>query len=93
MYAFGKVLQEQVTIQNDSLKENQFVDLAKRGQYSYSISSLIVLETDEDYKKNGIEKNTLGNAPMMEQFQNHEWLLIIIGLTTLFFYYRKQKKC
>jgi hypothetical protein len=29
MYAFGKVLQEQVTIQNDSLKENQFVDLAK----------------------------------------------------------------
>jgi hypothetical protein len=30
MYAFGKVLQEQVTIQNDSLKENQFVDLAKR---------------------------------------------------------------
>jgi hypothetical protein len=68
---FGKVLQEQVTIQNDSLKENQFVDLAKRGQYSYSISSLIVLETDEDYKKNGIEKNvnTLGNASMMEQFR------------------------
>jgi hypothetical protein len=30
MYAFGKVLQEQVTIQNDSLKENQFVDLAKK---------------------------------------------------------------
>jgi hypothetical protein len=25
----GKVLQEQVTIQDDSLKENQFVDLAK----------------------------------------------------------------
>jgi hypothetical protein len=64
MYAFGKVLQEQVTIQNDSLKENQFVDLAKEANIVTPISSLIVLKTDEDYKKNGIEKNvnTLGNA-------------------------------
>jgi hypothetical protein len=47
-----------------------------------------------DYKKNGIEKNvnTLGNASINNDgaVQNHEWLLII-GLTTLFFYYRKQK--
>lgn len=96
MYAFGKVLQEQVIIQNDSLKENKFVDLAKDANIVTPISSLIVLETDEDYKKNGIEKNvnTLGNASINNDGavpEPHEWLLIIIGLTTLFFYYRKQK--
>jgi XrtN system VIT domain protein len=96
MYAFGKVLQEQVAIQNDSLKENQFVDLAKDANIVTPISSLIVLETDEDYKKNGIEKNvnTLGNASINNDGavpEPHEWLLIIIGLTTIFFYYRKQK--
>lgn len=96
MYAFGKVLQEQVAIQNDSLKENQFVDLAKDANIVTPISSLIVLETDEDYKNNGIEKNvnTLGNASINNDGavpEPHEWLLIIIGLTTIFFYYRKQK--
>ncbi|MBB1193326.1 XrtN system VIT domain-containing protein [Flavobacterium sp. SOK18b] len=97
MYAFGKVLQEQVTMQNDSLKENKFVGLAKDANIVTPISSLIVLETDEDYKKNGIEKNvnTLGNASINNDGavpEPHEWLLIIIGLTTLFFYYRKQKR-
>lgn len=96
MYAFGKILQEQVTIQKDSLKENQFVDLAKDANIVTPISSLIVLETDEDYKNNGIEKNvnTLGNASINNDGavpEPHEWLLIIIGLTTVFFYYRKQK--
>jgi XrtN system VIT domain protein len=96
MYAFGKVLQEQVAMQNDSLKENKFVDLAKDANIVTPISSLIVLETDEDYKNNGIEKNvnTLGNASINNDGavpEPHEWLLIIIGLTTIFFYYRKQK--
>ncbi|MES2574399.1 MAG: XrtN system VIT domain-containing protein [Bacteroidota bacterium] len=96
MYAFGKVLQEQVTIQNDSLKENQFVDLAKDANIVTPISSLIVLETDEDYKNNGIEKNvnTLGNASINNDGavpEPHEWLMIIIGLTTILFYYRRQK--
>jgi XrtN system VIT domain protein len=96
MYAFGKVLQEQVAIQNDSLKENKFVDLAKDANIVTPISSLIVLETDEDYKKNGIEKNVniLGNASINNDGavpEPHEWLLIIIALTTIFFYYRKQK--
>jgi len=78
MYAFGKVLQEQVTIQKDSLKENQFVDLAKDANIVTPISSLIVLETDEDYKNNGIEKNvnTLGNASVNNDGavpEPHEW--------------------
>lgn len=96
MYAFGKVIQEQVNIQNDSVKENKFINLAKEANIVTPISSLIVLETDEDYKKNGIEKNvnTLGNASINNDGavpEPHEWLLIIIGLTTVFFYYRKQK--
>jgi XrtN system VIT domain protein len=96
MYAFGKVMEEQVKIQNDSLANNQYVDLAKDANIVTPISSLIVLETDDDYKKNGIEKNvdTLGNASINNDGavpEPHEWLLIIIGSTVLFFYYRKNK--
>ena len=97
MYAFGKVLQEQVKIQGDTLSANQFVDLAKDANIVTPISSLIVLETDKDYKKNGIEKNfdTLGNASINNDGsvpEPHEWVLIIIGITTLCFYYKKAKK-
>ncbi|CAA9196545.1 hypothetical protein FLA105534_01188 [Flavobacterium bizetiae] len=97
MYAFGKVLEEQVKIQNDSLVQNQYVDLAKDANIVTPISSLIVLETDEDYKNNGIEKNvdTLGNASINNDGavpEPHEWLLIILGSTILFFYYKKHKK-
>ncbi|AWK04643.1 XrtN system VIT domain-containing protein [Flavobacterium crocinum] len=96
MYAFGKVLEEQVKIQNDTLAVNKYVSLAKDANIVTPISSLIVLETDEDYKKNGIEKNvdTLGNASIKNDGavpEPHEWVLIIIGLTTLFVYYRKNK--
>jgi XrtN system VIT domain protein len=96
MYAFGKVLSEQVTIQNDTLAQNKYVDLAKDANIVTPISSLIVLETDEDYKNNGIEKNvnTLGNASINNDGavpEPHEWLLIIIGLSMVLWYYRKQK--
>jgi XrtN system VIT domain protein len=97
MYAFGKVLDEQVKIQTDTLVSNQYVELAKEANIVTPISSLIVLETDEDYKKNGIDKNinTLGNASINNDGsvpEPHEWLLIIIGISTLYFYYRKNKK-
>jgi len=97
MYAFGKVLEEQVKIQNDSLASNQYVELAKDANIVTPISSLIVLETDEDYAKNGIEKNvnTLGNASINNDGsvpEPHEWLLIVIGISALYFYYRKNKK-
>ena len=97
MYAFGKVLEKQVEIQGDTLASNQYVELAKDANIVTPISSLIVLERDEDYKKNGIEKNvnTLGNASINNDGsvpEPHEWLLIIIGTATLFFYYRKDKK-
>lgn len=96
LYAFGKVLADQVEIQNDSLAQNKYVDLAKDANIVSPISSLIVLETDTDYKANGIEKNvdTLGNASINNHGavpEPHEWALIIIGLTMLLVYYRKLK--
>lgn len=97
MYAFGKVLDEQIKIQSDTLANNQYVALAKEANIVTPISSLIVLETDADYKNNGIEKNvdTLGNAAINNDGavpEPHEWLMIVVGITTLFFYYRKNKK-
>ncbi|MEO8240371.1 MAG: XrtN system VIT domain-containing protein [Flavobacterium sp.] len=97
MYAFGKVLDEQIKIQSDTLANNQFITLAKEANIVTPISSLIVLETDADYKNNGIEKNvdTLGNAAINNDGavpEPYEWLMVIIGMTTLFFYYRKNKK-
>lgn len=97
MYAFGKVLEEQVKIEGDSLAENEYVALAKDANIVTPISSLIVLETDADYENNGIEKNvdTLGNASINNDGavpEPHEWLLIIIGMSVLFFYYKKSKR-
>lgn len=97
MYAFGKVLEEQVAIQGDSTRQNKFVSLAKEANIVTPISSLIVLETDADYENNGIEKNvtTLGNASINNDGavpEPHEWLLIMVGLGLVFFYYRKSKK-
>ena len=97
MYAFGKVLEEQVKIQGDTLAANKYITLAKDANIVTPISSLIVLETDEDYKTNGIEKNvdTLANASINNDGavpEPHEWALIFIACTTLFFYYRKSKK-
>jgi len=97
MYAFGKVLEEQVKIQQDSLAVNQYVSLAKDANVVTPISSLIVLETDADYEKNGIEKNvnTLGNASINNDGavpEPYEWLMIITGLSLLLFYYKKSKK-
>ena len=96
MYAFGKVLNEQVTIQSDSLATNKYVDLAKEANIVTPISSLIVLETDADYEKNGIEKNvnTLGNASINNDGsvpEPYEWALIVVALTSLFFYYKRSK--
>lgn len=97
MYAFGKILEEQVKIQEDTMAVNKYVSLAKDANIVTPISSLIVLETDADYENNGIEKNvnTLGNASINNDGavpEPHEWLMIIAGLTLLFFYYKKFKK-
>lgn len=95
MYAFGKVLKEHVDHQDDSLQLNRFADLAKDANIVTPISSLIVLETDEDYTNNGIEKNinTLGNASINNDGsvpEPHEWAMIIVSLMALLYFYRKR---
>lgn len=96
MYCFGKVLNNQIEIQNDSLQVNKYVDLAKDANIVTPISSLIVLEADADYKNNSIEKNTntLGNASINNDGavpEPHEWAMIIIALSMILLYYRKHK--
>jgi XrtN system VIT domain protein len=96
MYAFGRILDEQIRIQGDTLTNNKYVDLAKEANVVSPVSSLIVLETDEDYENNGIEKNvnTLGNASVNNDGavpEPYEWAMIIVLLLTLLFYYNKQK--
>jgi len=96
MFCFGKVLNDQVEIQNDTLIQNKYVNLAKDANIVTPVSSLIVLETDEDYIKNGIEKNinTLGNASINNDGavpEPHEWAMLLIGLSLILFYFRKQK--
>ncbi|MCL9804630.1 XrtN system VIT domain-containing protein [Flavobacterium amniphilum] len=95
MYAFARILDEQIKIQEDTLSTNKFVDLAKEANVVSPVSSLIVLETDEDYENNGIEKNvnTLGNASVNNDGavpEPHEWAMIIILVLTLLFYYKRQ---
>jgi XrtN system VIT domain protein len=97
MYAFGKVLTEHVAQEEDSLANNKYIYLAKDANIVTPVSSLIVLETDADYEKNGIEKNvdTLGNASINNDGsvpEPHEWLMIILGLSALLYYYKKQKR-
>ena len=97
MYAFGKVLSEHISTQNDTLANNKYVDLAKEANIVTPVSSLLVLETDKDYKDNGIEKNvnTLGNASINNDGsvpEPQEWVLIILGAISLFIYFRKQNK-
>ncbi|WP_136668448.1 XrtN system VIT domain-containing protein [Flavobacterium sp. H122] len=96
MYAFGRILDEQIRIQKDSSANNKYVDLAKEANIVSPISSLIVLETDEDYQNNGIEKNvdTLGNASINNDGavpEPYEWVMIIVLVLTLLFYYNKQR--
>lgn len=96
MYAFGKVLAEQVKIQEDSLSKNQYISLAKDANIVTPISSLLVLETDQDYKNNGIEKDltTAGNASIDDKPATpipHSWLLLLISLALAFFSFKKNK--
>ncbi|KOY85222.1 hypothetical protein AD998_02800 [bacterium 336/3] len=72
-------------------------DLLKQAQTAYIVSplsSLIVLETQEDYKRFDIQKskNSLENASLKNAGavpEPHEWALIIILVLSVWFFYRK----
>jgi XrtN system VIT domain protein len=98
LYAFGKVMDEQVKIQGDSISLNKYVALATESNIVSPVSSLIVLETDNDYKNNAIEKNinTLGNASINDKPASplpYKGVLLMLALLLGFsFFYRKQKE-
>jgi XrtN system VIT domain protein len=96
LYAFNKVMNEHVTQINDSIP-NKYVTLAQDANIVTPITSLIVLETDADYEKHGIDKNPngLGNASVKNEGavpEPHEWALIFISLITIWFFYMKPQK-
>lgn len=96
MYAFGKVMTEHVEQENDSVT-NKYVALAQDANIVTPITSLIVLETDADYEKHGIEKNVngLGNASVKNEGavpEPHEWVLIFMCAVAIWYFYFKKNK-
>ena len=84
MQAAGKRMLEKIP------EDDALVEEAKRANIVSPVSSLIVLETEEDYKRFGITQNTdaLGNATLKSKGavpEPHEWLLIIAGAIALFY--------
>ena len=79
----------------DSLDKN-LIDLASNANIVTPLSSLIVLETEEDYKRFNIEKNKegLGNASMNNAGavpEPEEWALMAIIALALLLLWRKNK--
>lgn len=74
---------------------SKYLKLAEDGYFVSPISSLVVLETEKDYKRFGIEKNQskLGQSKIKPPGivpEPEEWLLFIICLIALIFFYRNQ---
>lgn len=76
--------------------DTNLVNRAKQAYVVSPLSSLIVLETQNDYDRFGIKKskNSLGNAGVSGAVpEPHEWALIILSLSIMaYLYFRKRKK-
>ena len=75
---------------NQEYITEQLIGQAKEAYVVTPISSMIVLETQKDYDRFGIEeaKNSLKNASIGESGsvpEPHEWLLIILCMVTMLF--------
>ena len=75
--------------------EDDHISLASLANVVSPVSSLIVLETQQDYDRFGIQRNTdsLGNAQINnsgEAPEPHEWALIIIGAIFLIYLLKKR---
>ncbi len=98
MYAYNKLMESyHFKDSSDAIENKRYLELAKDANIVSPISSLVVLETQVDYKNNAIDvkNNGLGNANMKNHGavpEPHEWALIIIGAIGLLYYAYKRKK-
>ncbi|MGE9310265.1 XrtN system VIT domain-containing protein [Niabella sp. CJ426] len=98
MYAYNKLMGNyHFKDSSEALINKGYLELAKDANIVSPISSLVVLETQADYKNNAIDvkNNGLGNANMKNHGavpEPHEWALIIIGAAGLLYYVYKRKK-
>ncbi|MEO1416869.1 MAG: XrtN system VIT domain-containing protein [Bacteroidota bacterium] len=77
--------------------ERQWTEDAARAYIVTPVSSLIVLETVEDYERFDIEENkdSIGNAQLNNNGavpEPHEWALIVLVVLSILFYIRKTRK-
>ena len=82
---------------NSEQYENELFREAEEAYVLSPVTSLIVLESEADYKRMGIDKNknTLGNAEIMEGGsvpEPHEWVLITLVLFLIVWYKVKDIK-
>jgi len=97
LFAYNNILHQvgKTYFEQNYINEN----LAQTASEAYvvsPVSSLIVLETTNDYKRFGIEesKNSLQNASIHSSGaapEPHEWLLIILGTGIIGYYIYKER--
>ena len=76
--------------------EDSLVQEARKAYVVTPVSSMVVLETQKDYDRFGINDNinSLGNAALTSKGaapEPHEWVLIVIVVIGLFYIIRKKK--
>lgn len=81
----------------NAYKQEDIIQLAEKANVVTPVSSLIVLETQQDYDRFGIKQNkdSLGNASIQNSGaapEPHEWAMIVVGLMTVLFIYKKKKR-
>ena len=91
-----RIGKEYFNADDKSYIQNELTQLASTANVVTPVSSLIVLETQEDYDRFGIERNidSLGNATIKDNGaapEPHEWALIIGGFCFLIFFYAKSR--
>jgi XrtN system VIT domain protein len=98
LFAYNKIMQEcgRNYFTTGDFVENKLIDIANEAYIVSPISSLIVLETINDYERFNIDenKNSLKNASTQSAGavpEPHEWaLIIILALTMLFLFYKRR---
>jgi XrtN system VIT domain protein len=86
LWAYNKVMRDYALSQIDKgYKADSEIELAEKANIVTPVSSLIVLEKQEDYDRFDIKKNgnALGNAALNNSGaapEPHEWALIVLGL-------------